>query len=189
MIKVTDVINVIIRENLLYSLMMSSGLVNYTSLARKIKDQVEFVTGKSVKINTIVKTLTSYKDSGTSKSRAIEILKRSNLSVEYRYTEAYFDSMDDVGDEAMLVVREEGKFKCIMKSGDTNDLALIRISLPIESSGEPGITMLLTQYLNIFGIDVKNIYRLNTEIWLTVSVGQAAQITDQISKLLYYSGM
>lgn len=188
MVKVTDAINVIIRENLLYSLMINSGLANYTSLARKIQDQVEFVTRKKVKLNTIVKTLTSFKSEGT-KTNAIEILKKSNLSVEYRYTEAYFNSIGDVSDEAMLVVREAGRYKCIMKAGDTNDLALIRITLPKESAGEPGITLLLTQYLNIFGIDVKNIYRLDTEIWLTVNVNQAAQITDRISRLLYNSEM
>ncbi|AKA49519.1 hypothetical protein IX51_10910 [uncultured archaeon] len=188
MVKVTDSINVIVRENLIYSLMINSGLANYTSLARKIQNQVEFVTGKKVKINTIVKTLTSYRSKEVD-SNAIEILKKSNLSVEYKYTEGYFDSMKEVGDNAMLVVREAGRYKCIMKSDDTNDLAMIRIILPSESAGEPGITLLLTEYLNIFGIDVKNIYRLDTEIWLIVNVDQAGQITDRISKLLYSSEM
>lgn len=188
MVKVTDAINVIVRQNLLYSFMINSGLVNYTSLARKIKNQVEFMTGKQVKINTIVKTLTGIRVS-ESDTRAIDILKKSNLSVEYRYTESYSDRISDVGEGAMLAVRDGERYKCILRSDDTNDLALIRISLPEDSAGEPGVTLLVTEYLNIFEIRVKNIYRLDTEIWLTVNVQEAGQITDRISKLLYSSQM
>lgn len=186
MVKVTDAINVIIRENLLYSFMINSGLVNYTSLARKIRSQVEFMAGREVKLNTIVKTLSSVRVS-ESDARAIDILKRSNLTVEYRYTEKNYRKLGDAGEDTMLAVREGDMYRCILKSDDTNDLALIRIVLPSESSGEPGITLLVTEYLNIFGIRVKNIYRLDTEIWLTVNVEDAGEITDRISKLLYSS--
>lgn len=188
MVKVTDAIDVIIKENLLYSFMINSGLVNYTSLARKIRNQVEFMTGREVKLNTIVKTLSSVKVS-ESDAKAIDILKRSNLSVEYRYTERYYDRLSEIGDNVMLAVMEGHQYRCILKSEDTNDLALIRITLPKESAGEPGVTLLITEYLNIFGIRVKNIYRLDTEIWLTVSVEDAGEITDRISKLLYSSQM
>ncbi len=186
MVKVTDAIDSIVRGNLLYSLMLNSGLANYTSLARKIRSQVEFLAGKEVKINTIVKFLTGFRVV-ESETRAIDILRRSNLTVEYKYTEAYLDSVKEAGDNAMLIVKEGIRYKCIMKSGDTNDLAMIRITLPGEASGEPGITLLLTEYLAIFGFAVKNIYRLDTEIWMTVGVGQAGEITDRLSKLLYNS--
>lgn len=188
MVKVTDAINTVIRENLLYSLMVNSGLANYTSLARRIQRKVGFMTGKEVKINTIVKTLTTMRSEGW-ECKAVEILKKSNLAVEYRYAEEYSDNLADISGDVMLVVKEGGRFRCIVKSRETNDLALIRIVLPPESAGEPGITLLVTEYLNIFGITVMNIYRLNTEIWLTVDVNHAGQITDRLSKLLYDSQM
>lgn len=188
MVKVTDAINVIVKENLLYSFIINSGLANYTSLARRIKSQVEFLTGKDVKINTIVKTLTglTIKEQDT---KASDVLKKSSLSVEYKYTEKYYDDLKDVSSNAMLVVREKDKFKCIFQSGDSNDLALIRITMSPEASGIPGITLLLTEYLSIYDIKVRNIYRLDTEIWITVSVRDAGLITDHLSKLLYNSQM
>lgn len=186
MVKVTDAINAVIRENLLYSLVINSGLANYTSLARRIKKQVEFLTGKEVKLNTIVKTLTSLSVKEED-SKALNILKKSSLLVEYKYTEEYLDRIKDVSEKAMLVVREKNRIKCIVQSDESHDLALIRIQMPPEASGVPGITLFLTEYLSIYDINVRNIYRLDTEIWITVNVRDAGKITDHLGKLLYNS--
>lgn len=186
MVKIGDAVSVIVRNNLLYSLLISSGLVNYTSLANKISSRVEAISGKRVKINTIVKVLTSLESVKTD-TKALEILRNSNITAEYKYTEVYRDSLDEIGDDVMLLVREGARFKCIEKSRETNDLALIRILLPNESSGEPGITLLITEYLNASGLKTKNIYRLNTEIWITVGIEDAGLVLDKLSKFFYNS--
>ncbi len=188
MAKIADVVSVIIRNNLLYSLLISSGLVNHTSLANKIHNQVEAISGKKVKINTIVKVLTSL-NLNKADTKALEILRNSNIMAEYKYTETYHDSIEDTGNQVMLAVKEENRYKCIEKSGKTNDLALIRVILPKESAGEPGITLLITEYLSASGLKTKNIYRLDTEIWITVSINHAGIVLDKLSNFFYNSQM
>lgn len=186
MVKIADAVSVIVRDNLLYSLLISSGLINYTSLANRIKSQVDSITGKKVKVNTIVKILTGFKIENTN-VKALDILRRSNLIAEYKYTERYFQNTGDFDKDIMLAVREGDRYKCILKSRETSDLALIRIILPKESAGEPGITLLITEYLNTVGLSVKNIYRLDTEIWITVSINEAGIVLDRLGKFFYNS--
>lgn len=186
MVRIGDAIQEIVKENLLYSMLLNSGLVNYTGLARKIQMQVESMTGSEVKINTIVKVLSGIKPEEV-KTGAIEILRKSNLTAEYRYVEQYCDSLENLGDRLMLAVREGEKYRCILRSTESTDLALIRILLPEESTGEPGITLLVVEYLNVFGLDIRNIYRLDKEIWLTVKISEAGMILDKLGKFLYNS--
>lgn len=188
MVKIGDAIEGIVRENILYSLLLSSGLANYTGLARKIQKQVELITGTEVKVNTIVKNLSTMKLDNRASS-TLEILRKSSLTAEYRYTEEYVENLEEAGDRLMLAVREGGRYRCITKSAESTELALIRLSLPEESSGEPGITLLVVEYLNIFGLDVKNIYRLDREIWLTVKISEAGKILDKLGQFLYNSQM
>ena len=55
MTKISDSVKVIVSNNLIYSMAISSGLCNYTKIAENIRDKVEAMTGKNVKFNTIVK--------------------------------------------------------------------------------------------------------------------------------------
>ncbi len=186
MVKTGDAIQEIVSKNILYSMLVNSGLANYTGLARKIQNQVESMTGTCVKLNTIVKTLSGIK-SERKDFMALEILKKSNLTAEYKYSEEYLDDLAEAGDRLLLAVRENNRYRCILKSGKTSDLALIRILLPEESAGEPGITLLVVEYLNVFGLDIKNIYRLDTEIWLTVKISEAGQVLDKLGRFLFNS--
>lgn len=186
MVRIGDAIQEIVRENLLYSMLVNSGLVNYTGLARKIQKQVESITGSEVKINTIVKVLSGIKTEGKDVA-ALEILRKSSLVAEYRYVEQYQESLEGLDDRLMLAVRDGERYRCILKSVESTDLALIRILLPEESSGEPGITLLVVEYLNVFGLDIRNIYRLDKEIWLTVKISEAGMVLDKLGKFLYNS--
>lgn len=186
MVRTGDAIQEIVRANLLYSMLINSGLANYTGLARKIRKQVESMTGNEVKINTIVKTLTSMK-SEREDYGALEILRNANLTAEYKYTEEHVDNLESLGDRLLLAVKEGDSYRCILKSEKSTDLALIRILLPEESSGEPGITLLIVEYLNVVGMDIRNIYRLDTEIWLTVKMSEAGLVLDKLGKFLYNS--
>lgn len=188
MVRTWDAIQEIIGENLLYTMLLSSGLANYTSLARKIQKQVESMTGNEVKVNTIVKALTGVKTKEEDLG-ALEILRKANLMAEYKYTEETLESLEGLGDRLLLAVREGENYRCILKSDRSTDLALIRILLPEESSGQPGITLLVVEYLNVMGLDIRNIYRLDKEIWLTVKISEAGMVLDKLGKFLYNSQM
>ncbi len=186
MVRTGDAIQEIVKGNLLYSMLINSGLANYTGLARKIRKQVESMTGNEVKINTVVKALTSMKTESVDHG-ALEMLRNANLTAEYKYTEEYFESLENLGDRLLLAVKEGHSYRCILKSEKSTDLALIRILLPEESSGEPGITLLIVEYLNVVGMDIRNIYRLDREIWLTVKISEAGMVLDRLGKFLYNS--
>lgn len=185
MVKIGDAIHEIINRNMIYSLLVSSGMANYTSLARRIQKKVEFITGGEVRINTIVKVLTGMKVT-KSDEKIPDILGRSNIIAEYKYTEAHLKSPEEIGKDVMLAVKENDGYKCIIKSDRTNDLALIRILLPVDSSREPGITLLIVEYLNTFGLSIRNIYRLDTEVWITVNFADAGLILDRLGNFFYH---
>ncbi len=182
----SEAIREIVGENILYSMLINSGLANYTGLARKIQNQVESMTGTQVKVNTIVKALSNISTENKDQ-KALEILKNSNLTAEYRYSEENVSSLEGLEDRLLLAVREGDSYRCILKSGKSSDLALIRILLPEAASGEPGITLLVVEYLNLFGLDIRNIYRLDTEIWLTVRMAEAGKVLDKLGRFLYVS--
>ena len=93
--RIKDVVEKIIENNPLYSLAMRSGFVNFTSLSKSIKPTVDSMLEKDVKLNTLVKILSSLDIYAGSWDRQSKILKESNISMEYRYTEIELDKFPD----------------------------------------------------------------------------------------------
>ena len=60
MTKISDSVKVIVSNNLIYSMAISSGLCNYTKIAENIRDKVEAMTGKNVKFNPVCHKIIGY---------------------------------------------------------------------------------------------------------------------------------
>ncbi|MEM3259606.1 MAG: hypothetical protein QW533_04370 [Thermoplasmata archaeon] len=58
--KLTNIIELIINENIAYRMALNNDIVNYSSMAKKIKNKVDKLSGRDVPLNTIVKLLTIY---------------------------------------------------------------------------------------------------------------------------------
>jgi len=188
MAKISDSVKVIVDNNLIYSMVISSGLCNYTKIAENIKDKVEAMTGKNVKFNTIVKILTNMKSTKHEYSADLDILKQSSLTIEYEYSILYFDDLKNVPENAILIMKESNFYVCIANIGNTESkIALIKIILPKESSFTPGLTLLITDYLMTYGIKFTNIYRLDTEIWIIIDNANAGKALFHLSNLLHSS--
>ncbi|MEM0139262.1 MAG: hypothetical protein QXZ44_01415 [Ferroplasma sp.] len=186
MVKISDSVKVIVSNNLIYSMVISSGLSNYTKIAENIKDKVEAMTGKNVKFNTIVKVLASMKTTTMQHAGDLNILKRSSLTIEYEYSILYFDDIRKVPDNSILVMKESNAYICIASTGNQNSkIALIKIILPKQSSFTPGLTLLITDYLMTYGINFTNIYRLDTEIWIIIDNSNAGKALYHLSNLLH----
>ncbi len=188
MTKISDSVKVIVSNNLIYSMAISSGLCNYTKVAENIKDKVEAMTGKTVKFNTIVKVLANMKTEKPEYTDDLEILKKSSLTIEYEYSILYFDDIKKIPENTILVMKESNIYICIANTGNQQSkIALIKIILPKESSFTPGLTLLITDYLMTYGIKFTNIYRLNTEIWIVIDNSNAGKALYHLSNLLHES--
>ncbi|KAA8923512.1 aspartate kinase [Thermoplasma sp.] len=186
MTKASDAVKGIINSNNIYTLLLNTGLVNYTKLAREIKSQVDFLTGKKVKINTIVKALTNIEIKAKPKD-VLLILKQSILTLEYNYKEITTENRSDIPDDAILVIKESNGYSGIIKTTDGNSLVIAKILLPPGSCTTAGITLLITEFLEINGVSVRNIYRLSKEIWIIVDSESAGKAADALNRLLYKS--
>ncbi len=184
MTKASDAVKTIISNNNIYSLLINTGLVNYTKMAKKIKSRVEFLVGKKIKLNTIVKALTNIEVHGND-ADTLDILKKSSLLLEYNYEERHSNNIDDVMNGAMLIVREKDGFTSLIKSNNINSFVIAKIMLPENALTTAGITLLITEFLTINGIQVRNIYRLSREIWIIVDSEVAGKVADALNRLLY----
>jgi flagellar biosynthesis component FlhA len=83
--KVTDAVKKVVDENILYQIVLSSGLANLNALSRQIKNVVDSLTNEDVKLNTIEKALTKL----INKNVAIENIstRGTNVSLESGVTE------------------------------------------------------------------------------------------------------
>ncbi len=186
MTKISDSVKVIVSNNLIYSMAISSGLCNYTKIAENIRDKVEAMTGKNVKFNTIVKVLANMKTEKPEYTDDLEILKKSSLTIEYEYSILYFDDIKKIPENSILVMKESNIYICIANTGNQQSkIALIKIILPKQSSFTPGLTLLITDYLMTYGIKFTNIYRLDTEIWIIIDNSNAGKALYHLSTLLH----
>ncbi len=184
--KINEAVNLIVQQNPLYAMMIRSNVANYTSLARVLKPMVENMVGKEVKVNTIVKSLTALTP-GEGWEHQIDFLRKSNLSLEYRYAENVVSERPTLRDNVILAYRTDNRWKILSKAVDNGELALIRIELPEEAAKQPGLTLFVVEYLMMQRMEVEKIYRFDTEILLVCDQGKADVIVRHLSELIFKS--
>ncbi len=182
--KIKDVVEKVIENNPLYSIAMRSGFVNFTSLAKAIKPTVDDACVRDVKINTLVKILSEMKIYAGSWERQSKILKESNISLEYRYTEIELDHFPDTPLEFLFAYKYKNKFRFIVQDEEIGNMACIRIMLPEYGSDVPGITFTVVEYLSIQNIKIERIYRLDREILLICSHSIADTVLKNLSNII-----
>ncbi len=183
---VNDATDLIIENNPMYSLMIKSGIVNYTSLARKIKGQVESMIGREVKLNTLVKYITSITPSERDDYQ-INYLKKANLDVEFKFAEKEGKKFDPEEEDVFLVYKTLDGFKFLVRNDPAGNLACIRITLPKEAKKAPGITLFVVEFLSMQQISIEKIYRFDLEIIIVVAVDVASKVIASLSDLIFKS--
>jgi hypothetical protein len=185
--KVKDVVRDIVKGNPLYAILVGSGLVNYTSLARQIHPNIEKTVGKSVKINTIVKILTEEKIPTDSWKKQMETLAKADLSLEYRYEEKEVDNLRPECNDFAFAYKNKDKIKIITHNSVEGSLACIKVTLPEEGSEVSGLTFFIVQFLSVHGEKIERIYRLDREILLITNQNRADQVMSILSDLIIKS--
>lgn len=184
--RVNETVKLLVEQNPLYIMMLRSNVVNFTNLARLLKPSVQGIVGKEVKINTIVKGLTGIAPSETQEHQ-LDFLRKSNLSLEYRYDEKIFEERPTLKNNTVLLYKTGERWKVLSRDVVSGDLALIRIQLPEEAAGEPGLTLFVVEYLMMQRVEVEKIYRFDTEILLVCNQNKADIIVRYLSDLIFKS--
>ncbi|GGM69933.1 hypothetical protein GCM10007108_05020 [Thermogymnomonas acidicola] len=169
-----------------YSMIVSSGLCNYTSMAKRIQRTVEVMLGRQVNLNSITKALTQIRI----EPRYVNIfgiVSQATLWAEYGLNELQCGLNDRLPEGSLLVVRRDGYYTCLCKTGEPGKIALIRIRTPKEASNTPGLSLFITEYLYLNGVEFSNIYRLGNEIWITSDSENAGRILSILSDMIYRS--
>ncbi len=182
--RIKDVVEKIIENNPLYSLAMRSGFVNFTSLSKSIKPTVDSMLEKDVKLNTLVKILSSLDIYAGSWDRQSKILKESNISMEYRYTEIELDKFPDEPINFLFAYQYRNKYRFIVQDQNRGNMACIRILLPDHGSDVPGITFTVAEYLSVQNIKIEKIYRLDREILLICNHNIADTVLKNLTDLI-----
>ena len=182
--KINDAVSLIVENNPIHALMVKSGVCNNTSLARRIKPSVDAMLGKDVKLNSIVKAISGLKPD-ESWDRQLEFLRSSNLTLEYRHSEREGDVESLKLDNFVLGYRDMGHIRIVERDVHDGNLACIRIRLPENASGVPGLSLFVVQYLMIQRHPVDRIYRLGREIMLICSTEEAEVILRHLSRLMF----
>ncbi len=186
MAKINEAVGILVSNNPLYSILIKSNLVNYTDLARALLPQVQGLLNREVKINTIVKAL-SLLATHEPEEDIFDFLSKANLSLEYKFSEKEAHELKDIDPGFLIAYREESRIKYLIGNEMNGNLACIRISLPKEIAGKPGITLFLVQYLMMQHITLERIYRLSNQILLVSKLPEADLIVKHLSGLFYKS--
>ncbi len=185
--KINDAVNLIVQQSPLYSMMLRSNVANYTDLARHLKPVIESMVGKEVKLNTIVKSISLLVPKENWELH-FEYLRKSNLSLEYKYSEEIHAEKPLVTDDIILLYRTGDRWKSLKKDTMHGNLALIHIDMPEEAAKSPGLTLFVVQYLTMHGIGIEKIYRFDTEILLVAAQEAADLVIKHLSDLMFKSG-
>ncbi len=203
MVSVQQAVRVIVEENPLYLVALSSGIANLSAIAREIKPLVESIVGKEVNLMTIVKALerlasrkipTSIKDIGEALEKAEVVIFNGVDEVELSLTDTiklyeshellelfkgYSILLTD-GERVKLIapVAVLGKF--------TNPMGRLEYTLVRIMFGEKapvGFVTFMVQLARASGITIKHMLRYDNDIFIVVERSYAVALLKLIEDL------
>jgi len=185
-LKLTDIINLIVHENIAYRMALENNIVNYSALAKKIKKKVDNLSGKDVPLNTIVKLLTMYKKKNIYSTEPARALKQVSISLDYGYSKKTISNNNLSNTNFLIAVKNGEKIDILIKEERDSEFALLKLKMKENFSEIPGITVLVISILEMFDIRVKYIYRIGHEIFILLNKKDAPKALE---KLAFYSSI
>jgi hypothetical protein len=183
--KVTDAVKKVVDENILYQIVLSSGLANLNALSRQIKNVVDSLTNEDVKLNTIEKALTKL----INKNVAIENIstRGTNVSLESGVTEKIYD-LKNINEldfsNILLAIIDEGKVKAVIKgneSGSEPDMVLLKVSFSGSVKNIPYHPLIML--FNTMGINIIHAFRFDRNIYFFMSRSDSIKALNVVEKL------
>ena len=180
---VTEAVKKIVDENVLYQILLSSGLANLNAMAREIKSAVDSMTGKDVKLNTIEKALTKLSarktESYTVSTSGTEVELETGIS-EVTYTPDEFSSVDFT--RLIMAVMDEGKIKAIVKGGNsTSELVLLKVKFVGAKHEVPYHPLIMV--FNALNVNLLHAFRFDRNVYFIMPRKDSVKALSVIEKL------
>ncbi|MFP3214676.1 MAG: hypothetical protein RXO71_02420 [Nitrososphaeria archaeon] len=181
--KVTEAVKKIVDENVLYQILLSSGLANLNAMAREIKSAVDSMTGKDVKLNTIEKALTKLSarktESYTVSTSGTEVELETGIS-EVTYTPDEFSSVDFT--RLIMAFMDEGKIKAIVKGGNsTSELVLLKVKFVGAKHEVPYHPLIMV--FNALNVNLLHAFRFDRNVYFIMPRKDSVKALSVIEKL------
>ncbi|MEM0298594.1 MAG: hypothetical protein QXN11_01880 [Thermoplasmata archaeon] len=186
--KLTNIIELIINENIAYRMALNNDIVNYSSMAKKIKNKVDKLSGRDVPLNTIVKLLTIYGKRNKKIIDTGQALKYVSFFLDYGYIKktVNYDDLNKIN--FLIAVKNGQKYDILYKDENAKEFEYAMLNLRMKESFTeiPGITVLVVSILEMFEIKINNIYRIGNEIFILLNSKDAPKALE---KLAFYSSI
>ncbi|MGC8644990.1 MAG: hypothetical protein ACP5UO_01820 [Thermoplasmata archaeon] len=179
--EVSSIINGLINQDIIYRMAIARGIVNYSSLGKKIKRSVDRIAGRDIPLNTIVKALTRMR----LREEALEpydALSQLEISLEYGLTRKSVNSLKD-GDRFLIAFSTQNGYDVLYKDESGEGLALLRMRMKERFNEIPGITVLIISILETYRIEINYIYRFGHEIWFLMPKSQGALALEKLASV------
>jgi len=195
---ISKIVEDIVRENPLYMMAISTGIVNLSALAKEILPLVKSATTRPIKLGTIIKALERLEEkSMTDMPNIIQLLNEAEIMVysgigeaEIPISEATPDLMTMAGrDIAIIIISDGSRLKIIsplrtlakLSSAPTMEYSLIRISL--AERAPVGFVTTLIQLMRSNKISVKHVLRYDNDVFIIVDRQDATRLMDMLERL------
>ncbi len=168
-LKVPDVVESIVENDIIYKLSLRKGIANSNALARKIKPEVDRITGHDIPINTIAKILARrFRAIDQIDGDIYDALNEMEISLEYGYTRSMTESEELLKYNFKIAIKLGQKYEILYKDESSSEFALLKLKLKEVYSETPGITVLIISILELYEISVRYTYRMGHEIWFLI---------------------
>ncbi|MEM0127519.1 MAG: hypothetical protein QXO03_00325 [Thermoplasmatales archaeon] len=179
---VSLIINSLVKQDIVYRMAIARGIVNYSSLAKKMKKSVDKIAGKDIPLNTIVKALTRVKEV-KNVAEPYDALSQLEISLEYGLIRKKVDSIRPDGDNFLIAFRTESGYDILYKDQEKEGLALLKIKMKERFNEVPGITVLIISILESHGVEIRYIYRFGHEIWFLMPKSQGTLALEKLASV------
>jgi len=180
--RINEAVRDIISKNTLYQMLISTGLVNANALAREIKDSVEVITGKKVKINTVAKVITSVRPKEPVQSGTLNALDVA-LDTDVVETTVGFEEFSKMRPQLILLSFADGDKMRVLKRREgesaSSDLVLVRLTFRGSSVAYHPLWIIF----NSLGIEVKHVVRHDNRLFIFMARSDAVRALAAIDRL------
>jgi hypothetical protein len=194
---ISKIVEDIVRENPLYMMAISTGIVNLSALAKEILPLVKSATTRPIKLGTIIKALERLEEkSMTGMPNIIQLLNEAEIMVysgigeaEIPISEATPDLITMAGRDIAIIISDGSRLKIIspprtlakLSSAPTMEYSLIRISL--AERAPVGFVTTLIQLMRSNKISVKHVLRYDNDVFIIVDRQDATRLMDMLERL------
>ncbi|MGC8645723.1 MAG: hypothetical protein ACP5UO_05630 [Thermoplasmata archaeon] len=181
--RVAELVDNLINQDIVYRMAISRGIVNYSSLARKMKGSIDKILGTGIPLNTIVKALTRMDSEKVENVEPYDALSELEISLEYGLVRKTVRSLEDLQTSFLTAFRSEKGYDVLCKDEKEEGLALLRMRMRERFTEIPGITVLIISILETFGIEIRYIYRFGHEIWFLMPKYQGTLALEKLASI------